>query len=59
MHDSICPEMANYSNIYFVIQVDNLEFAQVEQKVINGLKQGNESLKKMHEVSTHVNHILV
>lgn len=30
----------------------DLEFAQVQQKVIEGLKVGNEALKKVHEVLT-------
>nr|XP_020512589.1 charged multivesicular body protein 6-like [Labrus bergylta] len=30
--------------------VQDLEFAQIEQKVIDGLKVGNSCLKKMHEV---------
>ncbi|NP_001084537.1 charged multivesicular body protein 6-B [Xenopus laevis] len=30
--------------------VDDIEFAQIEMKVIEGLKVGNEWLKKMHEV---------
>uniref|UniRef100_A0A8C6Q7Q3 Charged multivesicular body protein 6 n=1 Tax=Nothobranchius furzeri TaxID=105023 RepID=A0A8C6Q7Q3_NOTFU len=30
--------------------VQDLEFAQIERKVIDGLKIGNECLKKMHEV---------
>ncbi|KAM6964574.1 charged multivesicular body protein 6-like [Tautogolabrus adspersus] len=30
--------------------VQDLEFAQIEQKVIDGLKVGNDCLKKMHEV---------
>ncbi|KAF3704066.1 Charged multivesicular body protein 6 Chromatin-modifying protein 6 [Channa argus] len=30
--------------------VQDLEFAQIERKVIEGLKVGNECLKKMHEV---------
>ncbi|XP_077359572.1 charged multivesicular body protein 6 [Festucalex cinctus] len=30
--------------------VQDLEFAQIEKKVIDGLRVGNESLKKMHEV---------
>ncbi|XP_031698706.1 charged multivesicular body protein 6 [Anarrhichthys ocellatus] len=30
--------------------VQDLEFAQIETKVIQGLKAGNECLKKMHEV---------
>lgn len=32
------------------LQVQDLEFAQIERKVIDGLKVGNECLKKMHEV---------
>lgn len=31
-------------------QVQDLEFAQIERKVIDGLKVGNDCLKKMHEV---------
>lgn len=31
-------------------QVQDLEFAQIEKKVIDGLKIGNQCLKKMHEV---------
>ncbi|KAM8947637.1 charged multivesicular body protein 6 [Pelodytes ibericus] len=30
--------------------VEDIEFAQIEMKVIEGLKVGNESLKKMHEM---------
>lgn len=30
----------------------DLEFAQVEQKVLDGLKVGNEALKKVHEILT-------
>ncbi|KAM4691609.1 charged multivesicular body protein 6 [Rhinophrynus dorsalis] len=30
--------------------VEDIEFAQIEMKVIEGLKVGNECLKKMHEV---------
>ncbi|KAJ0060040.1 hypothetical protein NL108_002826, partial [Boleophthalmus pectinirostris] len=30
--------------------VQDLEFAQIEMKVLEGLKVGNECLKKMHEV---------
>ena len=33
------------------IQVNDLEFAQVESQVVQGLKVGNESLKKLHQVS--------
>lgn len=35
---------------YFVLQVQDIEFAQIEMKVIEGLKVGNDCLKKMHEV---------
>lgn len=31
-------------------QVQDLEFAQIERKVVEGLKVGNDCLKKMHEV---------
>lgn len=31
---------------------NDLEFAQVEQKVLDGLKVGNEALKKVHEILT-------
>lgn len=37
-----------------VFQVQDLEFAQIETKVIAGLKTGNECLKKMHEVSDYL-----
>ncbi|KAK3090603.1 hypothetical protein FSP39_013022 [Pinctada imbricata] len=30
--------------------VHDLEFAQIETQVVQGLKQGNESLKKLHEI---------
>ena len=30
-----------------------MEFAQVQLQVADGLKQGNEALKKMHEVVVH------
>lgn len=30
--------------------VDNIEYAQVEMKVVDGLKQGNECLKQMHKL---------
>lgn len=39
------------SCIHLFIQVNDLEFAQVESQVIQGLKVGNESLKKLHRVS--------
>ena len=31
---------------------NDLEFAQVQQKVLDGLKVGNEALKKIHEILT-------
>ena len=31
-------------------QVHDLEFAQIENEVVQGLKKGNESLKKLHQV---------
>jgi len=31
-------------------QVENIEFTQVEMKVVEGLKQGNECLEQMHKV---------
>lgn len=40
------------TGLFFIsFQVQDLEFAQIERKVIDGLKVGNECLKKMHEVS--------
>lgn len=33
-----------------LLQVQDIEFAQIEMKVIEGLKVGNDCLKKMHEV---------
>lgn len=36
------------SNLETMVQ--DLEFAQIEKKVIDGLKVGNQCLKKMHEV---------
>ena len=30
--------------------VDNIEFTQIEMKVVEGLKQGNECLEAMHKV---------
>lgn len=35
----------------FPLQVQDLEFAQIEVKVLEGLKVGNDCLKKMHEVT--------
>jgi charged multivesicular body protein 6 len=29
-------------------KIDSIEFAQIEQKVIDGLKQGNDVLKELH-----------
>lgn len=33
-----------------LFQVHDIEFAQIEAKVVEGLKSGNAALKKMHEV---------
>lgn len=35
-------------------QVQDIEFMQIEMKVIEGLKVGNDCLKSMHEVCFHV-----
>lgn len=35
----------------FFVQVQDLEFAQIEVQVVEGLKTGNEALKKIHQVS--------
>lgn len=40
----------NSSSLFCFSQVQDLEFAQIERKVIEGLKVGNDCLKKMHEV---------
>ena len=32
------------------LQVENIEFTQVEMKVVEGLKQGNDCLEQMHKV---------
>jgi len=45
------PELANR---FSLSQVQDMEFAQIEIKVIQGLKVGNECLKKMHEVGGDV-----
>lgn len=34
----------------FSYQVHDIEFAQIESKVVEGLKSGNEALKKMHQL---------
>ena len=36
--------------LYNLSQVENIEFTQVEMKVVEGLKQGNECLEQMHKV---------
>ena len=36
---------------YIFYQVQDIEFTQIELKVIEGLKVGNDCLKSMHEVS--------
>ena len=33
--------------------VENIEFAQIEMKVVEGLKQGNECLEQLHKVCCH------
>lgn len=33
-----------------MFQVNELEFAQVKMQVLDGLREGNEALKKMNEV---------
>jgi len=33
-----------------LLQVHDLEFAQIEVQVVQGLKDGNAALKKMHQV---------
>ena len=38
--------------VLLCFQVHDLEFAQVEAQVVQGLKVGNESLKQMHRVSS-------
>lgn len=38
------------ASFFCLFQVQDLEFVQIEKKVIDGLKVGNECLKKMHEV---------
>lgn len=40
------------SSVCCLLQVQDLEFAQIERKVLDGLKVGNECLKKMHEVKS-------
>lgn len=55
--------LSNYNLLYIIIwkiigtfllppppQVQDIEFAQIEMKVIEGLKVGNDCLQKMHEV---------
>ena len=37
-----------------VSQVENIEFTQVEVKVVEGLKQGNECLEQMHKVGFYL-----
>lgn len=43
-------QLLPFQLIIIFFQVHDLEFAQIEMKVVEGLKLGNESLKKMHEV---------
>ena len=66
MDDSLKRNGGNYNGEYFgfgviivlgvtmflspTYQVHDIEFAQIESQVLEGLKQGNNSLKKMQEV---------
>ena len=43
-------EYLSYKRFESSSQVQDVEFAQVQIQVADGLKQGNEALKKMHEV---------
>lgn len=36
------------------LQIQDIEFAQIEVKIIEGLKAGNDCLKQMHEVSLYI-----
>lgn len=36
--------------VLFVFQVHDIEFAQIEIQVVQGLKSGNEALHKLHQV---------
>ncbi len=46
--------MSNINILWLcLIQVQDIEFAQIEIKVIEGLKAGNDCLKQMHEVSLY------
>ena len=46
-----CTILMDKGNVHvFIEKVHDLEFAQIESQVVQGLKMGNESLKKMHEV---------
>lgn len=43
----------NCNSLYcfpYTLQVHDLEYTQIESQVLEGLKKGNESLKKMHEL---------
>ena len=39
--------------------MQDLEFAQIQMKVVEGLKQGNEALEKMHEVQQQFMYLLI
>ena len=42
--------LVEFMYILTPFQVHDLEFAQIENEVVQGLKKGNESLKKLHQV---------
>ena len=46
---SICRADLIYSS-ESLFQVQDVEFAQIQIKVVEGLKQGNEALDQMHQV---------
>ena len=39
------------------VQVQDIEFAQIQSKVVEGLKFGNECLDKMHKVMYFFAHV--
>lgn len=51
MNDTCWQDCSIYCiSLFWFLQVQDIEFAQIEMKVIEGLKVGNDCLKKMHEV---------
>lgn len=49
---SIGLQLFHFSRADICQQVQDIEFMQIEMKVIEGLKIGNDCLKSMHEVFT-------